>query len=107
MLENVLAAGVALVCLALLLRMALPAAQQARWDRAQQRLWARVQAVGQGLAAALRRARGRRQARREADSVIERARRPPPDVQRTGNVIRPRSFQRGDDDDEPRPPTLH
>jgi hypothetical protein len=88
MLEQIGAAIVLAICLAIWARTLLTPERR-------QRLLAGPRRV-------LRRWRRRRSAGREAAQVIERARRKPP-VAREGNVYRPKSFDRTRDDDE----TLH
>ena len=92
MLQNVLAALGLLVCLTLLLRMALPAPWQQRFDAFWHRVGWRLRALGQGIRLRWQALRSGRQARREAADAIERARRGSPPVQRDGNVIRPERF---------------
>jgi hypothetical protein len=90
--KQILAALVLALCLALLLRLLLGERRRAAFDA-----WAHRK--GQGLRLRLRDSqalwRGRRQrgeAEREAEDLIERARRGRPDADREGNVIRPRGF---------------
>lgn len=92
MLQNVLAALGLLVCATLLLRMALPAAQQQRFDAVWRRLGWRLRSLGQQLRQRWQQLRTGRQARREAADIIDRARRGPVPAQRDGNVIRPDRF---------------
>ena len=76
-----------MVCLALLLRMALPAHQQQRVDAA----WSRAVDGTRLLARRMWFWRAHRQrAAREAEDAIRRAQR---SVKRDGNVIRPDSFK--------------
>ena len=104
MFEQLLAGAVALVCAALLLRLALGPEKRQRWDRAWRRVFERVRALGPWAVRNWRMVRSRGSAQRQADQAIRRARNGKPAVERTGNVIRPCSF-RGDDSDKP--PTLH
>lgn len=104
MFEQILAGAVALVCAALLLRLALGPEKRRRWDRAWRRVFERVRAIGPWVVRNWRRVRSRGAAQRQAEQAIRRARNGRPDVERSGNVIRPRSF-RSDDSDQP--PTLH
>lgn len=87
MIEAILAGLVLAVCLALLLRMALPERQRRRLDAA----WRRLVQAGQRLA---QRAwfwrRHKRHAAREADEAIRRAQRR---AERDGNVVRPDAFK--------------
>ena len=89
LLEQIGAATILVICLAIWLRMAFP---EARWWRL--RAWLRR--PWQAL-------RKRRLARSEAAKAIERARRRTP-VDRDGNVYRPKSFDKRDRDDDQ---TLH
>lgn len=98
MVEKLFAALGLALCLALLLRMLLPAPAQRRWDAFWLGLW-------HGARERVQRWRTGPDARREAQDAIERARRRSA-VQREGNVIRPKAFDR-DDDGAGRPPTLH
>jgi len=77
MVEKWLAAVGLVVCVVLLLGMLLGDERRARWQAAMRRL-----AAWPGT---------RRAARREAERAIERARR---NVEREGNVYRPKSFDR-------------
>jgi hypothetical protein len=86
MLEQIGAAIVLAVCLAIWGRMLLTPERRQRMLAGPRRL--------------LRGWRKRRSARREAADAIERARRKP-GVEREGNVYRPKSFDRSRDDDEP------
>ena len=91
-----------LVCALVALRMAVGPLKRQRFDDACRRLHGRLGARLAGLRRATRR-RMRRQAptaraadpeaaRREAEQIIERARRRRQDVDKDGNVIRPRAF---------------
>lgn len=92
MIEKLLAAGVLLVCVALLLRLALREPQRQRVDA----LASRAAFASRRLARRLWFWREHRQrATREAEEVIRRAK---GRVERDGNVIRPDSFK------EPRKP---
>jgi len=104
-----LLAGLGLaVCLMLLLRMALPAAQQRRFDAFWRRVAGGLQRAGLTLRQRWQALRGRPDARRQAQQAIERAKgRAQVPVDREGNVIRPHRFRQDDDDDGPKPPTLH
>ena len=87
MIESVFAGIVLAACVALLLRMALPARQQQRLDAALRR----AQRRSRHLARRVWFWRTHRQtATREADAAIRRAQRR---VRRDGNVIRPESLQ--------------
>jgi hypothetical protein len=103
MIEKFFAGITLLVCAALLLRMVLPPARQARWDAFWRRRWHALQQLGPTLRGWWWRARSGRDARRAAADAIERARRGKPTATRDGNVIRPSSFRRDDD----RKPPLH
>jgi hypothetical protein len=98
MFQNLLAGLGLLVCALLLLRMALPAAQQHRFDAFWRGLGQRLQGLGQRVSQSARQRwqqlRSGRDARREAADAIERARHGKPTVQRDGNVIRPDSFNK-------------
>ena len=84
-----LAAGITLaVCIVLLARLMLGQRQRQRFDAAARRTWA-------AWKARVRRLVGWRSARRESAAAAQDAiRRARGDVQRDGNVIRPRSFRR-------------
>lgn len=97
MVEKLLAAIGLALCLALLLRMVLPAPTRRRWDAFWLGLW-------QGARDRVQRWRSGPDARQQAHDAIERARRRSA-VQRDGNVIRPKAFDR--DDGPGPPPTLH
>lgn len=100
MFEQILAGAVALVCAGLLLRLALGPDKRRRWDRAWRRGFDRVRSLGPWALRNWRMARSRGAAHRQADQAIRQARSGNPDVERTGNVIRPRRF-RGDDSGKP------
>lgn len=101
MIEKGFAALVLVVCLALLLRMTLGRAQQARWDAFWWRLWHRVRRAGTVLRQGWGKARSRATARRQAANAIERARGGRSDATRADNVIRPSRFKRDGDDQPP------
>ncbi|MDN3922483.1 hypothetical protein [Roseateles violae] len=98
MIEKFLAALVLLICIALALRMALPAAQQRRLDE-------RLRRLGRGLQSGWQRARRwrtrrasaaeHRAAAAEAEAAIRRARAGSKmvDGEWDGNVYRPKSFK--------------
>jgi hypothetical protein len=86
MLEQIGAAIVLAICLAIWARGVLTPERRQRLLAGPRRL--------------LRDWRKRRSAKREAADAIERARRKP-GVEREGNVYRPKSFDRGRGDDEP------
>lgn len=94
MLEKVLAGLGLLACIVIALRMGLGAARTRRIDSAAART---MNQAGQKLKALPRWRRDRQTARREADNVIERARRRQADATREGNVIRPRFGDKTDD----------
>lgn len=91
MIANVFAALGLLTCLLLALRMALPAARQRQVDAALRRSWLRLRE----LASKLRHWRSHRQLRKqaaaEAAELIRRAK-GREDVDREGNVYRPKQF---------------
>src|SRR5262245_19713034 len=93
MIETVLASLGLLICGALLLRMALSPQRQRRWDGFWRRQLGRVRSYGRWLARQWRLLRSSRRAQRAAGEAIERARRAEHDVDREGNVIKPRSFR--------------
>lgn len=103
MIESLFAALGLLVCAALLLRMALPPAQRQRWDRRWRRQFQRLQVGGRWLRRQWQLLRSSAGARREAEQAIDRARGGKPEVDREGNVIRPRSFRKSGS----RKPPLH
>lgn len=101
MIEKLLGGVGLLVCLALLLRMALPPARQRAFDAFWRRRWQALRSLGQRLRHRRRRRDLAREqagpepsssdAAREAEAAIERARRA--GVDRQGNVYRPKSFK--------------
>ena len=95
--EALLAALGLAVCVVLLLRMAIGPARRARLDRLLTRATRDVRQRAQGL---WRRTLQRDQARREASDLIGRARTGRREVEREGNVYRPRSFDGRDSEDE-------
>lgn len=93
MIDSVFAALGLLVCVALLLRFALPPGRRHRMDASLHRAWAAVRSLPQRLG---RDHKVQRQVKREADDVINRARRKArdtPAVGREGNVYRPDAFK--------------
>jgi hypothetical protein len=87
MIEKLFAVIVLVACAVALLRMALRPAQQARWDAARRRVWARCRSLANRLR--------RRPAKpvdpaRVAEEAIRRAR----EGHWEGNVYKPRSFRR-------------
>jgi hypothetical protein len=101
--ERIAAGVTALVCLAFLVRLLLPAPAQQRLDSFAKRHWYRLKDAAIGLWRGLR---GRPQARQQqkldqiqaerlAREAIEKARR---GVERDGNVIRPKAFKGRDHD---------
>ncbi len=103
MIEQVFASLGLLICAALALRMVLGPERQLRWDRFWRRQLDRVRGAGRWLQRQWQLLRTSRGARRQAEQAIERARSAKPQVDREGNVIRPRSFRK---DDSKKPP-LH
>jgi len=89
------------LCLALLLRMFLGPSQRHRFDTFWRARWHALAGAGRWLRRQWRLLRARRGAQADAASAIERARRARPDVDREGNVLRPRNFRRPDDDEPP------
>ena len=104
MVESILAALGLLVCAALLLRMTLGPEKQRRWDGFWRQRLDGLRTAGRWLKRQWQLLRSSRGAREEAARTIDKARRGKPEVDRDGNVIRPRSFRR---DDDGKPPTLH
>ena len=105
MITHILAALGLAVCLALLLRMALPAAQQQRFDAFWRHVGAGLRRAGLALQQRWQAWRSGTDARRQAQQAIERAKgRSRTAADRDGNVIRPRSVRK---DDDGKPPTLH
>lgn len=103
MLELILAVVTLLICAGLLLRLALGPNKRRRWDAAWRRAFDGMRSMGAWVLRQWRLVRSRGDARRQADQALRRARGVKPDVERTGNVIRPRSFRT---DDSGKPP-LH
>jgi hypothetical protein len=103
MIEAVFAALGLLVCVALLVRMCLPDRAQQRWDWFWRRQWLRVQGAGRWSKRQWMLLRAGPQARREAEKAIHRARGSKTEVDREGNVIRPRQFTKSDS----KKPPLH
>lgn len=101
MIESAFAALGLLVCAALLLRMGLGPERQRRWDGFWHRQWSRVRGAGRWLRRQWLLLRSSRGARHAAEDVINRARGAKPEVDREGNVIRPRSFRKSGDDKKP------
>ena len=102
--ESLLAAIGLAVCVALLVRMAIGQRRRDQLDAGLQRTARRLHQRSRAL---WQRRRVRGQAEREAEDLIDRARRGRTRVgrvERERNVIRPRSFNGGDADDEERPP---
>lgn len=87
------------VCVVLLLRLALGERRRRRVDAVLQRGWSRLSQATVELRHRRRRKVVEAAAAREADEVIRRVKR---DVEREGNVIRPRAFQRPRRDDRAR-----
>lgn len=83
-----LSAAVALVCLALLMRLLVGAPRRARIDRRARQAWTALRDMLKGIQ---RRARIRRTAKQAAREAIERARH---GVERRGNVYTPKSFSK-------------
>lgn len=93
LIESLFAGLGLVVCVALLLRHALPPGQRRRVDARARHLWDTLRSLPQRL-------RGdrkvQRQVKRQADDVIDRARRKAreaPGVDRDGNVYRPDAFR--------------
>ena len=101
MIESIFAALGLLVCAALLLRMTLGSRRQQRWDWFWQRKLERLRGAGRWLQRQWQLLWSSREARRAAEDVIKRARGAKPEVDREGNVIRPRSFRKPGDDKKP------
>ncbi len=87
--EAIFAGLVLAACVVLLLRLVLSPTRRWQFDRAVMRAFERVRA---GFGRLLRRRASSRAAARAADEAIRRARRG--DLDREGNVYRPRSFRR-------------
>jgi hypothetical protein len=98
MLEKYLAAFIATVCVALLIRLLMPQRYRWRLDATVREAWAACRA----WAVRLWRWRSSRQsAARMAEEAIRRAR---SSVEKDGNVYRPKSFRQPTDSKEPRKP---
>lgn len=100
MFETVLAGAVLLCCSAFLLRLLLPAARRQRLDQSLLRAWTRLRLTFSGVP---RQWLQRRRSTREANEVIERARRRAAGsraVKRDGNVYRPDAFKPPTDRDQ-------
>jgi hypothetical protein len=91
--ERVFAALALVACALLLLRLAIGARRRARVDAAVRRMVRSVRRAGAGLRTALRSVRHHREAAREAEAVIERARKRS-GGEWDGNVYRPKSFRK-------------
>jgi hypothetical protein len=100
---QVLAAIGLVVCVALMIRMVLSPARQWRWDAFWRRQLDRLRGAGLWLQRQWRLLRSSRGAQRAAGDAIDRARRARREVDRDGNVIKPRSFRDGGD----KKPPLH
>jgi hypothetical protein len=87
--EALLAAVVLLACVAALARMALGERRRQRLDASLQHHARQLSQRGRAL---WRQRRLSGQARREADDLIQRARRVQPGADRDGNVVRPHAF---------------
>jgi len=98
MIENSLALVVATACLVLLLRLFMPERYRWRLDAMAGRTW---RILRDGFLRIWHWRRSRQSAARMADEAIQRARR---DVQRDGNVYRPKSFRDPRDSGDPRKP---
>lgn len=94
--ETLLAALGLAACLVLLARMAIGARRRRRLDEYVQRAARALQLRARTL---WRQRRLRDQAEREADALIDRARSARREVDREGNVYRPRSFNGGSSED--------
>jgi hypothetical protein len=93
MIDSILAGLGLAVCAALLLRYALPPGQRRRLDARARHLWDVARSLPQALG---RDRKVQRQVKRQADEVINRARkkaREAPPASRDGNVIRPDAFK--------------
>ena len=98
MLEKILAALIASVCLVLLVRLFMPERHRWRLDAAARRGW---QASRDWVLWVWRWRSSREKAARIAEEAIRRAR---DGVEREGNVYRPKSFRAPRDSREPRKP---
>lgn len=101
--ERIIGAFGLAVCLALLLRMALKPALRHRFDAFWRARWQALQGAGRWLQRQWRLLRARRSAQDQAAEAIRRASGAKPEVDRDGNVLRPRQFRKSDD----RKPPLH
>jgi hypothetical protein len=91
--DSILAGLGLAICAALLLRYALPAARRQRLDSSLHRTWASLRSLPRRLG---RDRKLKRQAERQADEAINRARRQsknPAAFDREGNVYRPDAFK--------------
>jgi len=91
MAEAILAAIGLLLCLALLVRLALPPRQRQRMDSRARQGWNTLRRSARAVPAVWQHRRHRKQAASEAEAAIRRARE---GISRDGNVIRPKSFKR-------------
>ncbi len=103
MIEQLFAAGVLLICAALLLRLGLGPTRRQRWDRYWRGQLERLRGLGRWTRRQWLLLRSRSGARREAGRAIRRARDDAADVEHDGNVIRPRKFRKPG----PKKPPLH
>ena len=93
MFERVFAALALVACVLLLVRLAIGARRRSRVDRAMRRaLWA-LRRAGSSVRAGFMSLRHRREAAREADAAIERARKRS-GGEWDGNVYRPKTFRK-------------
>lgn len=94
MVERFLASVIVLVCVAFLVRLALPPARQQSFDATLRRWWmgtqARFRDLRQWRSRHQQKQRIKAHAEKTAHDAIERARR---GVERDGNVIRPKAFK--------------
>lgn len=102
MAAQILAAIGLAVCLALLGRMALKPPQRRAFDAFWRARWHALQSAGRWTQRQWRLLRTRRGAQDEAARAIGRARGPRREVDRDGNVLRPRDFRPSDDERPPR-----
>ncbi|HEY4067749.1 MAG TPA: hypothetical protein VGM74_12695 [Burkholderiaceae bacterium] len=91
--ERVFAALALVACVLLLLRLAIGARRRARVDLALRRAMGAVRRSASGLHAGMLSLRHRREAAREAEAAIERARKRS-GGEWDGNVYRPKSFRK-------------
>jgi hypothetical protein len=91
--ERVFAALALTACVLMLLRLAIGARLRGRLDAALARAWRSMRRTGAGVRATLRSLRHHREAAREAEEVIERARKRS-GGEWDGNVYRPKSFRK-------------